>query len=123
MIAPRERLMSETKRFFRTWGGAAAASLLLLAAVVVLTGCGGPAAIAAVDPTATVYAPPPTDIPAPPPGPTPEAIDFPLPAPSHVALETVSDQGCVDCHTDEETLKAVAEKAAEAEESLSEGEG
>jgi hypothetical protein len=35
----------------------------------------------------------------------------------------VNDQGCVDCHTDEETLKAVAEKAEEAEESLSEGEG
>ena len=74
MIAPRERRMSKTKRFFRTWGGAAAAVVLLLAAVVALTGCGGPMAIAAVEPTATVYAPPPTDIPAPPPGPTPAAI-------------------------------------------------
>jgi hypothetical protein len=115
--------MSETKRFSRRWGGAAAAGLLLLAAVVALTGCGGPAAIAAVEPTATVYAPPPTDIPAPPPGPPPAALDFPLPAPNHVEREQVNDQGCVDCHTDEDTLKAVAEKAAEAEESLSEGEG
>ena len=115
--------MSETKRFFRTWGGAAAAVVLLLAAVVALTGCGGPAAIAAVEPTATVYGPPPTDIPAPPPGPTPAAIDFPLPAPSHVEQEQENDQGCVDCHTDEETLKAVAETAEVPEESLSEGEG
>ena len=123
MIAPRERLMNETKRFLQTWGGAAGLGLLLLVAAVALTGCGGPAAIAAVEPTATVYAPPPTDIPAPPPGPTPAALEFPLPAPSSVDLEQVDDQSCVDCHTDEETLKAVAEKAAEAEESLSEGEG
>jgi hypothetical protein len=123
MIAPRERLMSETKRFFRTWGGLAAVGLLLLAAVMALTGCGGPAAIAAVEPTATVYALPPTDIPAPPPGPTPEALDFPLQAPSSVEQGKENDQSCVDCHTDEETLKAVAEKAEVAEESLSEGEG
>jgi len=123
MNALRERNMRKTERFFRTWGGAVVVGLLLLAAVLALTGCGGPAAIAAVEPTATVYAPPPTDIPAPPPGPTPAAIDFPLPAPSHVALEPASDQGCIDCHTDEETLKAVAEKAKVPEESLSEGEG
>lgn len=123
MIAPTERIMREIKRAFRMWGGAAIVGLLLLAAVLTLTGCGGPAAIAAVEPTATVYAPPPTDIPAPPPGPTPAAIDFPLPAPSHVVPEPVNDQGCVDCHTDEETLKAVAEAAEVPEESLSEGEG
>ena len=35
----------------------------------------------------------------------------------------MDDQSCVDCHTDEETLKAVAEEAEEDQESLSEGEG
>lgn len=115
--------MRESERFFRTWIGAVAVGLLLLVAVLALSGCGGPAAIAAVEPTATIYAPPPTDIPAPPPGPTPEALDFPLPAPSSVEQGTANDQSCVGCHTDEETLKSVAEKAEVAEESLSEGEG
>ena len=115
--------MREIERFFRTWVGAVAVGLLLLAAVLALSGCGGPAAIAAVEPTATIYAPPPTDIPAPPPGPTPEALDFPLPATSSVEQETANDRSCVGCHTDEETLKSVAEKAEVAEESLSEGEG
>jgi hypothetical protein len=123
MIAPRERHMSETKRFFRTWGGVAVGVVLLLVAVLGLAGCSDPAAISAVEPTATVFAPPPTDIPAPPPGPTPAALDFPLPAPASVEQEQVNDQTCVDCHTDQETLKAVAEKEEVAEESLSEGEG
>jgi hypothetical protein len=97
--------------------------LLLLLALVALTGCADPAAIAAVEPTPTAFPPPPTDIPAPPPGPTPAALDFPLPAPTHAEAEPVDDQSCVDCHTDEETLKAVADKAEEDQESLSEGEG
>ena len=88
-----------------------------------LAGCAEPVAIAAVAPTPTAYQPPPTDIPPPPPGPTPAALDFPLPAPTHVELGQTNGEHCVDCHTDEETLKAVAEKAEENQESLSEGEG
>lgn len=96
---------------------------LLFLAALALTGCAEPAAIAAVEPTATLYPPPPTDIPPPPPGPTPVALNFPLPAPTRVERERPSDQHCVDCHTDEETLKAVAEKEESSQESLSEGEG
>jgi hypothetical protein len=88
-----------------------------------LAGCAEPVAIAAVEPTPTAYPPPPTDIPPPSPGPTPAALDFPLPAPTHVEFGETNGQHCVDCHTDEETLKAVAEKAEENQESLSEGEG
>lgn len=104
------------------WGGGAALAVLLLLAALALTGCAEPGVIAAVEPTATAYAPQPTDIPAPPPGPTPVALDFPLPAPTKVELGEADDQTCVDCHTNEETLKAVAEKE-EVEETLSEGEG
>lgn len=97
--------------------------IVLMALAVLLTGCSGAEAISAVEPTATVFAPPPTDIPAPPPGPTPAALDFPLPAPPHNDEEPVSDQSCVDCHTDEEMLKAVAEDEGGEHEALSEGEG
>lgn len=107
----------------RTWGGIGTVTLVLFLAVVTVTGCSGPAAIAAVEPTATLYPPPPTDVPAPPPGPTPEALDFPLAAPTLEEEAAVSDQNCVDCHTDEETLRAVAKEDEGAEESLSEGEG
>jgi hypothetical protein len=104
-------------------GGVVALGLLLLLASVALAGCAEPAAIAAVEPTATAYPPPATDIPAPPPGPTSATLDFPLPAPTHPETDPVDDQPCVNCHADEETLKAVAEKAEEVQESLSEGEG
>ena len=40
--------------------------------MLALGGCGGPGEITAVEPTATIYAPPPTDIPAPP----PEMLEF-----------------------------------------------
>jgi hypothetical protein len=79
--------------------------------------------IAAVEPTATLYPLPPTDIPVPPPGPTPEALDFPVAAPVREQPEPVDDQNCVACHTDEETLKAVAKVEEVEEEALSEGEG
>ncbi|MFC2029497.1 hypothetical protein ACFLWA_02070 [Chloroflexota bacterium] len=98
---------------------------LLLLSLAFLTGCAEPAAIAPVEPTPTAFPPPPTDIPAPPPGPTPAALDFPLSAPTDVEeARPVSDQNCVDCHTDEETLKVMAEEEQGGEnESLSEGEG
>ena len=105
-----------------SWTGLAAAGMLILLAALALTGCADPAAIAAVAPTPSAYPPPPTDIPAPPPGPTPEAFDFPLPAPTHGEEVVVSDQNCIDCHTDEETLKAVATEE-EVPEVESEGEG
>jgi hypothetical protein len=95
---------------------------LLLLAALMLSGCAQPAAISAVPPTATVYAPPPTEIPPSPPEPTPAALDFPLPAPSREPVEEVNDQTCVDCHSSEETLRAVAEEEEVVEE-LSEGEG
>ena len=101
----------------------AAAAVSLCLAALALIACGAqPAAIAAVKPTATVFAPPPTDIPPPPPEATPSALDFPLPAPKHVEHEAADDEACVVCHTSEETLKALA-KAEEEPAVESEGEG
>jgi hypothetical protein len=107
-----------------TWKGVILA-LLLLGAVLALSGCAEPPAISAVEPTPTTFEPEPTDIPAPPPGPTPAALDFPLPPPATVGMEeeAVDDQACIDCHTDEDILKALAEPEGESEETLSEGEG
>jgi hypothetical protein len=104
------------------WGGAAAVIVLLLATLA-LSGCGQPLIIAAVEPTATVYAPPPTDIPLPPPEPTPAALDFPLPPPNEVDQEVPDDQACIDCHTNEDILKAMAKDEEGGAEDLSEGEG
>jgi hypothetical protein len=120
-MSPRERSMSRTKKSCITWGSVLALLGLLLAALA-LTGCVEMPAIAAVEPTASLY-PPPTDVPPPPQKPTPEALEFPLPA--SVTLEKkepIDDQTCVDCHTDEETLRAVATEEEEGE-TLSEGEG
>ena len=114
--------MDKQKTFLATASGAVVIVGLLFLAALALTGCAEPVAIAAVPPTATVYAPLPTDAPPPPPEPTPAALDFPLAAPEKEAVAPVDDQTCVDCHTDEETLKAVA-KEEEHTESLSEGEG
>jgi hypothetical protein len=114
--------MGDTDRCFRTATTLVAAALLLLVVGLLLTGCSEGPAIAAVEPTATLYPLPPTDVPSPPPGPTPEALDFPLPPPTSAAPEPADDQSCISCHTDEETLKALATED-EAAESLSEGEG
>jgi hypothetical protein len=114
--------MSQPRRVLITQRRIMAALALLALAALALSGCARPAPITPVPPTATVYAPPPTP-PAPtPPAPTPAALDFPIAAPSAVAEEPANDQTCVDCHTNEETLKAVAEEE-EVAESLSEGEG
>jgi mono/diheme cytochrome c family protein len=48
---------------------------------------------------------------------------FPLSAPAQeVDTEAVDDSHCIDCHTDEDAVKALAEEP-EKEEKLSEGEG
>lgn len=114
--------MNRPKRFLAAGGGTIAVVGLLFLVALALSGCGEPVAIAAVPPTATVYAPLPTDTPPVPPEPTPVALDFPLPAPEAETVEQVDNQSCVDCHTDEETLKEVAEEEEQVE-SLSEGEG
>ena len=111
---------------------------LLLVLVLALAGCGGePTAVptepppteVAVQPTTPATEPPaptevpPTDVPTEPPPtevptePPPTATPTEEPTP-----EPVDDTACVTCHTDEETLKEVAEEP-EAAESLSEGEG
>jgi hypothetical protein len=124
MNALKEGPMSETQSHLRTMGGLAIIVVLLFLTTLALTGCDfGPAVIAAVEPTATLYPAPPTDIPVPPPGPTPEALDFPLEPPNHVELDIPDDRDCVNCHTSEETLRAMAEEEEGDQESLSEGEG
>jgi hypothetical protein len=125
MTVSRERIMNKTKRQFRFWGRMAVVIGLLLLAVVALSGCGGPGEITAVEPTATIYPPPPTDIPAPTPGPTPAAMDFPIAAPTRAPVEPaaeVDDQTCRECHTNEQVLQAMATEE-EAPEVESEGEG
>jgi hypothetical protein len=114
--------MGDTNRHFTIRGELVVGVCLVFLASLLLTGCMEGPAIAAVKPTATLYPPPPTDIPAPPPGPTPEALDFPLPPPAPASSDLPDDQSCITCHTDEETLKALATEE-EAAESLSEGEG
>jgi len=122
MTASREKHMPEVKGLFQKWGGMVAVVLLLLLAVLALGGCAEPGTITAVEPTATAFPPPPTDIPPPPPGPTPVALDFPIAAVTQEANGSVDDQSCVGCHTDEETLKALAEEE-EVPEVEPEGEG
>lgn len=95
---------------------------LLIWTAVGLTGCSGPGEITAVEPTATLYAPPPTDIPAPPPGPTPAVMDFPIAAPTRAVVEQADDRMCVECHTSQQVLQAMATEE-EAPEVESTGEG
>lgn len=128
--------MSRTRTFKHKWLGPFLVGLLLVTALV-LAGCGAeqevaqePAAPTSVPaeeaaptalpteppPTQAPTEPPPTEVPTePPPTDTPEPTEEPTP-------EVVDDTACIACHTDEETLKAVAE-VEEVEESLSEGEG
>lgn len=115
--------MSKAQRVRTSWGTSVVMAALLFLALLALGGCGEAPPISAVEPTATLYPPPPTSIPPPPPGPTPAALDFPLPAPNHVEeVEPIDDQTCVNCHTNEEMLKALAEEE-EKPEVESEGEG
>ncbi len=105
----REKPMNDTKKsLFATYGGLILGIGLLLLVAVALGGCSEPVAIAAVEPTPTTYAPPPTDIPSPPPGPTPASLDFPLPPPKHVEAQVPDDDACVTCHTQETFLQAMA---------------
>jgi hypothetical protein len=108
MKSLRESSMKNVRNACLSYSALVLIVLLLVAGT--LTGCGQPGVIVAIEPTATAYPPSPTDVPPPPPGPTPEAFDFPLAAPTNVEeTEPVTDQACVDCHTDEEGLKALAE--------------
>jgi hypothetical protein len=123
MSQVRNRPMCRRDRGLTPWNSVAAVVALLLLSALALTGCAEPAAIAAVEPTPTAYPIPPTDIPPPAPGPTPAALTFPLPAPTHLEIEAADDKSCIDCHTDEERLKAMAKEEDGGGEILSEGEG
>jgi outer membrane biosynthesis protein TonB len=131
--------MSRTTTFLARHRGAAVLLGLLLLMALVLAGCGGEptavpteppepteVAVATVAPTEAPTEPPPTDVPTE--EPTPEPTEAPTEPPptatptEEPTPEPVDDSGCITCHTDEETLKALA-KEPEAAESLSEGEG
>lgn len=139
--------MGRTKMFPRMWGGALVA-LLLLMVPLVLIACGGQPTEVAMEPTTAPAEvppteaaptdeptePPPTEVPPtevppteaptePPPTDTPEPTDEPTPEPTDEPTpEAVDDTACIGCHTDEETLKLVAEEE-EKPEVESEGEG
>ena len=111
---------------------------LLLVLVLALVGCGGEPTAAPTEPLPTEIAVqpttpatetpaptevPPTDVPTEPPPTEPPTEPPPTATPTEEPTpEPVDDTACVTCHTDEETLKAVAEEPEETE-SLSEGEG
>ncbi len=114
--------MKRTKSVLASPLGVAILVGLLFLIILTLSGCAEPAAIAAVPPTSTVYAPLPTETPRPTPEATPASLDFPLPAPTREPVEVPDDQMCVSCHTNETTLQALAEEE-EVAETLSEGEG
>jgi outer membrane biosynthesis protein TonB len=131
--------MSMTKMSPEKWQTKAVVALLLFAALILLSACGAaePTRGVAVEPTTAPTEPPaptsvpteppePTDVPTEPPEPT-EVPTEPPPTDTPAPTETpepvvVDDSACITCHTDEETLKALAEEP-EAAESLSEGEG
>ena len=130
--------MTKTKTFLDRWKTMAAVGLLLLAALILLSACGGaePTTVAVEPTTAATERPAPTSVPTEPPAPTDTPTEPPAPteapteppptdtpAPTDTPTpEVVDDSACISCHTDEETLKALAEEP-EAAETLSEGEG
>ena len=116
--------------FLMRFRGVGVLLALMVVLVLVLAGCGGeptaapteppePTEVSAAPATATsapTEPPEPTDTPTvSPPTATPTEEPTPTPVP-------VDDTACVGCHTDEETLKIVAEEPEETE-ALSEGEG
>jgi outer membrane biosynthesis protein TonB len=124
--------MSKTKMFLTRRSGVVMLLGLLLLVALVLAGCGGEPTAAPTEPpeptevaaatVAPTEAPPPTDVP------TEEPTEAPTEPPPTVTPteeptpEPIDDSGCITCHTDEETLKALAKEPEEVE-SLSEGEG
>ena len=130
--------MTRTMRLLVRGRKAAVLLGLLLVLALLLVGCGGePTAVPTEPPEPTevsAAAPTPTEEPTQPPTPTKEPTEPPTPTeeptePPPTATPTeeptpvpVDDTACIGCHTDEETLKAVAEEPEEAE-ALSEGEG
>jgi hypothetical protein len=134
--------MSMTKKSLAKWQTKVVVALLLFAALILLSACGAaePTTVAVEPTTASAELPAPTSVPTEPPAPTDAPTDPPAPteAPTEVPTEppptdtpaptetptpeVVDDSACITCHTDEETLKALAEEP-EAAESLSEGEG
>lgn len=120
--------MTKTTMFSARWRGMVVLAGLLALVTLILVACGGePTAVPTElpKPTEVSEAPPtPTQAPTEPPEPTstptqapPTAMPTEEPTP-----EPVDDTACIACHTNEETLQAVAveEEAPEVE---SEGEG
>lgn len=119
--------MSVTKAVLIARKGATATGLLLLVSLA-LSGCSEPATVATQPaPSATeTSAPTSTEPPAPTEVPTEVPTELPptdTPPPTEEPTPEVADNtACIACHTDETTLRAVAEEEETAE-SLSEGEG
>ena len=121
--------MSKTRTFSANWRWATVAIVLLLLAGLSLAGCGGEPTAAptevAAEPTPTTApteAPPteePTEVP---PTATPTQVPPTATPTEEPTPEVVDNSACVTCHTDQETLQALAVEP-EAPEVESEGEG
>ena len=117
--------MSKTNMVLVDLQGATIVALLLLVPLI-LSGCSEPATIATQPTRIATETSSPTSIPTETSAPTESPTELPptdTPPPTEEPTPEVADNtACIACHTDETTLRAVAEEEEPAE-SLSEGEG
>jgi len=93
-----------------------------LLGLIVLAGCAAPDEIQPVPPTPTLVVKSTITAGRPTPVVPGEPVRFPIAAQVSAPMSLADNTNCITCHTNEETLKAVAEQVT-AGEPLSEGEG
>ena len=117
--------MSKTEMSSIAWKGTMIVALFLLVPLI-LSGCGEEATVDTQPTPVATETSAPTSIPTESPVPTEVPTERPptdTPPPTEEPTPEVADNtACIACHTDETTLRAVAEEE-ELAESLSEGEG
>lgn len=113
-------LMRTTIKSLTTHARAVLTLGLLLLLILALAGCFGPEEIEPIPATATSSVPTATAQPAATATPKPQAPHFPMEAPAHVGIEHPGHETCVECHTDEEMLRA---SSSDGEQAAPDGEG
>lgn len=94
----------------------------MLLGAILLAGCVAPAEITPVPPTPTLAVKSTVSPGQPTPAAPGQAVRFPIPATVSAPPALADNSNCITCHTNAETLQAVAKKV-EKKESHSEGEG